>query len=98
VLAATVPEALCTGLDDGDHVAFVHMRGEALLHVARMQHLDVAQCLGLPQAGLFTQHGFHGAPFNHQRSTKNNPMLSNMLSSTLRVHSTSTTATTAPSR
>ena len=43
------------------------------------------QCLGLPQAGFFLGGGFHAAPFNHQRNTKKNPMLSNMLIRVLRV-------------
>ncbi|MNH18013.1 hypothetical protein D3C79_777020 [compost metagenome] len=33
VLTAAVPKALGTGLDDGDHIAFMHMRGKPLLEI-----------------------------------------------------------------
>ncbi len=52
VLAAAVPEALGAGFDHREHVAFVHMRGEALLEVTRVQHLDVAQGRRLPEVCL----------------------------------------------
>ena len=95
VLAAAVPEALGARLDHGEDEALVHMRGEALLKVARMQHLDIAQSRRLPQMGLFAQGRAHASQL---RSRKKINMLTSMLSNTLRVNSTSATATTAPSR
>ncbi|MNE45023.1 hypothetical protein D3C80_1392880 [compost metagenome] len=98
VFTAAVPETLGTGLDDGDHIAFMHMRSKALLEIPGVQHLDIAKCWRLPEAGLFLRRKVHGLPFNHQRKTKKKAMLTSMLIRVLRVNNTSTTATTEPSR
>ncbi len=48
VLAASVPEALGTGLDDREHIAFMHMGCEPLLHIPGVQHFHIAQRRCLP--------------------------------------------------
>ncbi|MNE37355.1 hypothetical protein D3C80_1312030 [compost metagenome] len=98
MLAATVPEALGTGLDNGNYIPFMHMGRKALLDVPGVQQLDITQRRGLPEAGLLLCCCVHGVPFNHQRMTKKKAMLTSMLIKVLRVNSTSTTATTEPSR
>jgi hypothetical protein len=95
VLAATVPETLGAGLDHGEHVAFVHMRGKALLEVARVQHLDVAQGRRLPEVCLFAQGRVHASQLRRRKKIN---MLTSMLSNTLRVNSTRVMATSEPSR
>ncbi|MNH12722.1 hypothetical protein D3C79_722730 [compost metagenome] len=90
-----MPEALGARLDHGEHITLVNMWGEALLNVARMQHLDIAQRGRLPKVGLFAQGRAH---VSQLRSRKKINMLTSMLSNTLRVNNTRTMATTAPSR
>ena len=95
VLAASVPEALGPGFDHGEHIAFVHMRGETLLEITRVQHLDVAQCRCLPEVCLLAQGRAHASQLRRKKKIN---MLTSMLSNTLRVNSTRAMATREPSR
>lgn len=95
VLAAAVPEALGAGFDHSEHIAFMHMRGEALLEVARVQHLDVAQGGRLPEVCLLAQGRGHASQLRRRKKIN---MLTSMLSNTLRVNSTRAMATSEPSR
>lgn len=54
VLAATMAEALRALLDDDQGEAAVHVRREALLHIARVQQFDAAQFGGAPEMRVFS--------------------------------------------
>lgn len=95
VLAATMPESLGAGLDHSEHVAFMHMGGEALLEIPRVQHFHIAQCRGLPEVGLFARGRVHASQLRRRKKIN---MLTSMLSNTLRVNSTRAMATSEPSR
>lgn len=95
VLAAAVPETLGAGLDHGEHITLVDVRGEALLNVTRVQHLDVAQRWRLPKVCLLAQCLAHASQL---RKRKKINMLTSMLSTTLRVNSTKVMAASEPSR
>lgn len=95
VLATAMPEALGARLDHGEHIAFMHMRGEPLLEVARVQHFDVAKCRRLPEVCLLAQGRAHASQLRRRKKIN---MLTSMLSNTLRVNSTGAMATSEPSK
>ncbi|MMZ68984.1 hypothetical protein D1872_317390 [compost metagenome] len=50
VFGTAIAVTLGAGHDHADHIAVMHMRGEAMLDVARRQQLDPGQRRGLPEA------------------------------------------------
>lgn len=83
------------GLDHGEHITLVDMRGKALLNVTRVQHLDVTQRWRLPKVCLLAQCPAHASQLRNRKKIN---MLTSMLSTTLRVNSTKVMAASEPSR